>query len=59
MKKNNKKTYICPEITETDYAGPIMQVDTSMPQGNGDDPIVDDEGDILSKDRKGEWDGLW
>ena len=59
MKTTIKKTYIQPELTTEIPNIPLMQVDTSMPQGNGDDPIVDDEGDILSKDRKDGWGDLW
>jgi len=59
MKKIEKKTYIQPNVGLTDYDCLIMQVPESLPQGNGDDPIVDDEDDILSKDRKGGWGDLW
>ena len=59
MKKIEKKTYIEPNASMADYECLIMQVPASLPQGNGDDPIVDDEDDILSKDRKDKWDGLW
>lgn len=56
----NKKVYIQPE-TKCKYIDCIlMQVPTSMPQGNGDDPIVDDEDDILSKERHSDgWGDLW
>ena len=59
MKKNIKKAYICPLIFETTFDEPVMQVPASLPQGNGDDPIIDDEGDELSKGRKDGWGELW
>ena len=59
MKTTFKKTYIQPELITEEPKMLLMQVNTSLPQGNGDDPIVDDEDDILSKDRKDKWGGLW
>ena len=59
MKSINKKTYIKPEILLHQYAQHIMQVPESLPQGNGDDPIIDDENDELSKERKSGWGSLW
>ena len=56
----NKKTYIQPEQTLTGFENVLMQVPPSLPQGNGDDPIVDDEGDILSKEKGFDgWGDLW
>ena len=63
MKLQMKKTYICPQTYQIDYRIPVMDFPGSIPQGNGDDPIVDDEDDILSKGRKengeGNWGNLW
>ena len=59
MKRTFKKTYIQPTTFSAEYVEPIMQMPASMHQGNGDDPIVDDEDDILSKDRKNGWGTLW
>ena len=61
MKQIIKKAYIEPELKFCCYSNNIMQVPSSFPQGNGDDPIVDDEGDILSKDRHKNdgWGDLW
>ena len=59
MNTTFKKTYIHPELITEEPKMLLMQVSQSMPQGNGDDPIVDDEGDILSKDRKDGWGKLW
>ena len=59
MKTIEKKTYIQPTVCLTDYDNLIMQVPASLPQGNGDDPIIDDEGDELSKGRKDGWGDLW
>lgn len=58
----NKKAYIQPEQILTGFENILMQVPESFPQGNGDDPIVDDEDDILSKDRHKNddaWGDLW
>ena len=59
MKKNQRKAYICPQIQETTYEGPLMQVNPSLPQGNPDDPIIDNPDDELSKERKNGWGDLW
>ena len=56
----NKKAYIQPEQTLTGFENLLMEVPESLPQGNGDDPIVDDEGDILSKEKGFDgWGDLW
>ncbi|MDO4995103.1 MAG: hypothetical protein Q4E32_08905 [Bacteroidales bacterium] len=56
----NKKAYIQPEQTLMGFENILMQVPASLPEGNGDDPIVDDEGDILSKKRHSDgWGDLW
>lgn len=57
-----KKVYIQPEQTFIGFENPLMQVPSSLPQGNGGDPVVDDEDDVLSKSReKGfeGWGDLW
>lgn len=55
----NKKAYIQPELKQKKFLPYTMQA-TSLPQGNGDDPIVDDEGDILSKEKGFDgWGDLW
>ena len=59
MRKIYKKTYICPELRKTTFSTVLMQVPTSLPQGNDDDPVVDDEDDILTKEREIEWGNLW
>ena len=56
----NKKAYIQPEQTLTGVESLLMQVPASLPQGSGDDPIVDDEGDVLSKEKGFDgWGDLW
>ncbi len=59
MKKNHRKTYICPQAFVADYIDIIMEVPESLPQGNGDDPVIDDEDDELSKKRDDDWGKLW
>lgn len=60
MNTTQKKAYIEPVLKQFCHSFNLMQVPTSMPQGNGDDPIVDDEDDILSKDRRNDgWGDLW
>ena len=63
MKLQMRKTYICPKSYQTDYCFPLMGIEDSIPQGNDDDQIVDDENDILSKGRKSHdddgWGNLW
>ena len=60
MKQIVKKAYIEPVMKCFCYGCNLMQVPESFPQGNGDDPIVDDEGDILSKEKGFEgWGDLW
>ncbi len=60
VNKMIKKAYIEPELNFCCYSNNIMQVPSSLPQGNGDDPIVDDEDDILSKKRHNDgWGDLW
>ncbi len=57
-----KKIYIQPEVLCTVFATRLMEVRGSVPQGNDDDPIVDDEDDILTKGRNrgnSVWGDLW
>ncbi len=55
-----KKTYIQPESEPTGIAMILMQTTQSLPQGNDTDPVVDDEGDVLSKKHDNdEWGNLW
>lgn len=55
----NKKAYIQPEQHVTHFTSMLMQVPESFPQGNGDDPVIDDEGDELGKRRHDGWGNLW
>ena len=59
MNKISKKTYISPKLTETPHIADLMQVPISLPQGNNDDPVVDDEDDILTKEHEIKWGNLW
>jgi len=56
----NKKTYIHPELQFTQFASALMQVPESFPQGNGDDPELGED-DQLVKERHNDvdWGSLW
>jgi hypothetical protein len=48
-----------PAILETDCPYELMQTPKSLPVGNNDDPVIDDENDELAKPRQEEWGNLW
>ncbi len=59
MKNIIRKAYIQPSLNHMELNSPIMQVNPSLPQGNGDDPVIDNPDDELSKGRKDGWGDLW
>ena len=66
MKQIRKKAYIQPEVKTRKFICMLMQtVPTSIPQGNRNDPEVENENEILSKghshieSNNGDWGDLW
>ena len=56
----NKKAYIQPVLKLTQFAPGLMEVPSSFPQGNGNDPVIDNPDDELSKKRHDDdWGSLW
>ena len=64
-KKNERRIEILKAVPldsillETDCPYELMQTPKSLPVGNNDDPVIDDENDELVKPRQEEWGNLW
>ncbi len=55
-----KKTYIIPEVLTVEL-GTLQMMAESLPIGGSSDDIIDDDGDILTKENKDVnlWDEEW
>lgn len=55
-----KQTYIIPSVLTVRFVSDLMQIPSTLPQGNTDDPEIVDEDDELVKERKNSsWEPLW